>query len=179
MKGWTVFDTGEGALENYVTLQWFTQFALNVEVSKYFDLDRSKGSFAGRYAIKVQTCYFTEETQSAGWRGKAFQLMKDYAAKCPPTTRNCYCVLEPSPFKRQQNIRLGRAKGLLSKHIPEQYSKVEWATATIYVKPSGKGSLLLRTWDQKKGWDARDSLLKDASNQELSADHFIREMDDM
>ena len=124
-------------MEDDVTLQWFTQFALNVEVPKFFDLDRSKGSFAGRYAIKVLKFDFTEETQSSGWRGKAFQLMKDYDAKCPPTSRNCYCVIEPSPFKRQQNIRLGKAKGLLCKHIPEQYLKVEWATATIYVKPPG------------------------------------------
>ena len=178
MKGWTVFETGEGALEDDEVAAWFAAFQTCGEVSSFFDLDRSRGSYAGRYAIKVLKFYFTEETQRDSLRGKALAALKEYALKAPPSPRNCYCVMEPSPVKRHQNVRMGRAKGLLIKHIPEQYLRMEWATATIYIKPPGKGTLLLCQWNLKTGWKAQDSLMREASQDELNAANVVREMEE-
>ena len=81
-------------------------------------------------------------------------------------------------MKRQQNIKVGKAKGYLIKHIQESHIKVEWQTATIFIKTPGQSSKLLVQWSVSQGWRAQDGLLRANSNDEVSAEIFVREMDE-
>ena len=178
MRGWAVFETGEGAIDDEQFAGWFLAFSKS-STAKYFDLDRSRSSFLGRIAIKLVRFYFAEDVVSDIMRSKALSALKEHTGTYPPTQRNHCCVMEPSPMRRQQNIKAGKAKGLICKHIIPDHVKVEWATATIYIKPPGQASKVLVRWTSRNGWEAMDALLRAHSSGELTADFFIRELDEL
>ena len=54
--------------------------------------------------------------------------------------------------------------------------RVEFTSAIIYAKVAGKGALVLCWWAQKRGWQARDKLMLELSDNEISGAFFLQEL---
>ena len=122
--------------------------------------------------------WFSEEAvEDKKLRVKALANARAYVEKEPPGgSSSSFVAIEPPQFKKIANGLVGKAKGIITRHVPEAQLKIEWMTGTIYIKTPQDPRPMHLCSCYNGVWTISENRMLVASQQELTKVHFLEEM---
>ena len=180
IKGFvTNWNTNEGSLDEGEAHAYLSRLFANIpRGAELFNSQRSLAVTRGRLVRNKLLLYFSDAAvESKDMKRDALAVAKTFVeGNAPGGSANCSVAVEPPQYNNISNALMGKAKGVLLRHIEEPNLTNEWMSGTIYLKTPEYPRPVFLCSCYNGSWKVEETRMLAASNQELTKTHFLEEM---